>query len=218
MYRIGRGVKKSSRRHIGRIVVVGLLAGIIAGAYWLYLFMQGSGDKPITPQAITREYAPPQTETHKTFDTPEFHMELPVDWVLKEHQTIPYNVYTYQAGEKTADNRWFDIYADNVPSAKAVNRLQPAVFTESGLMATGQISDNCYELAGNKPAAAQTYMGISFTCDVQDYTRNVVGVGVAGKGTTVALGGHKFVITYTDHNVRPNYQILEDMLKTFSVK
>jgi hypothetical protein len=217
MYRIGRGVKKSSRRHVYKILVVSLLVAVASGSYWLYIFMQGGNDESITPQSIIREYAPPQTTTHKTFDTAEFHMELPNDWVLKEHQTNPYNLYAYQAGNKGADNRWVEIYVDAVPP-KPVNRLRLATITNGVLAPTDQMSDNCYESAGNKPVAQQTFKGVNFQCDVADYSRNVVGVGAVGQGTVLKLGGHKFTILYIDHNVRPSYQILDDMLTSFSVK
>ena len=218
MYRIGRGIQKSRRRYIRKVLFIGVLAALLGGAWWLHEFMSGTDDTTTTPQAITREYAPTQVDTNKAFDAPEFHMELPNDWVFKEHQTNPYNMYTYQASAKNEDNRWVEIYVDNVPTTKTFNRLRPVTITDGVITMPEQISDNCYDMAGQKPVVQQKYAGVSFQCDIANYSRNVVGVGAVGRGTAVKLGKHRFMIVYTDHNMRPNYQILDDMLKSFRVK
>lgn len=218
MYRIGRGVRKSKRRHVRKLLFLLVLAGLLSLVFWLQHFMSDADDTPIAPQAITREYAPEQTNTHKAFDTPQFHMELPNDWVFKGYETSPHNKYTYQAGTKNADNRWIEIYVDTIPSTQTFNRLRPITITDGVITMPEQISDNCYDMAGQKPIAQQKYAGITFQCDVANYSRNVVGVGAVNQGTTIKLGKHQFMIAYTDHNMRPSYQILDDMLKSFSVK
>jgi hypothetical protein len=216
MYRIGRGVKKSRRQHLRKIIILSLMVLLCAGLFWLHQFMNESGDQSTAPVAITREYAPTKVPT-KTFDAPEFHMELPPDWVLKEHQTTPHNLYAYQAGTKGADNRWLEIYVDSVPE-RSFNRVRPVRITGGVLIPTGQISDNCYEAAGARSVASQTFAGIVFQCDLVAYSRNVVGIGAPGQGTSLKLANHRFMIVYIDHNVRPDYQILDNMLKSFSVK
>lgn len=218
MYRLGRGVRKSRKRHIRRLVFMIVLAVIGFGLWRLHIFMQDTNDQPITPQAITREYTPSQTSAVKTFDTPVFHMQLPSDWAFKEHKLTPYNTYVYQATAKSEDNRWLEIYVDGAPPTLAFNRVRPITIKGDILTPYDLISDNCYESAGNKPVPQQSYASVRFQCDIANYSRNVVGVGVVNQGTTLHIGGHTFVIVYTDHNVRPNYQILDDMLKSFSVK
>lgn len=184
----------------------------------LYKFLENT-DEPTDQQAvITREYAPADMNIDRVFDHPEFSMKLPSDWVLREHETTPHNKYSYQATAKNIDNRWLEIYVNNVPTDKAFNRLRPVTVLGDRLSAQGVVSDNCYDTAQNKSVTAQSYQGVVYKCETETKTRNVVGVGAPGQGTTIKLGNRKFVIVYTDHNAHPDYQILDSMIESLRAK
>ena len=51
-------------------------------------------------------------------------------------------------------------------------------------------------------------------CDMANVSRNVVGVGTSDTGHTLTLRGSEtgetsFYVIYIDHNIHPDYQILE---------
>ena len=218
MYRIGHGVRSSRKHHISKTLLVAIVVLLALGNYLLMRFLDNTDTVSSTAPSITREYAPNENATDKLFEHPEFSMKLPNDWKLKEHLTTPNNVYSYQASAEHADNRWLDVYVDNLPVSKPVNRLYPVTVEDGKLLPYSGISGNCYNTSSNKSLVAQSFQGVSFQCDIDNYTRNVVGVGAPDHSTVLPLGTHRFMIIYTDHNAHPNYQILNNMLTSLKAK
>lgn len=230
MYRIGRQSKKKAKRKVWVGILLILLAAIGTTGFFAYKILSEPDETITTTQAITREYAPPQGEDTKEFNQGVFAITLPSDWVLKGHNETPYNMYSYQATKKNADNRWLEVYIDRVPSDVAFNRLLPVIIEDNKIVVTGSVSENCVEFTGprDNPAAAGVAMlpakwqGVDFMCDMSNYTRNVVGVGTVATRHNVTLTGptsgkHVFYFKYIDHNISPDYQILEKALESLAV-
>jgi hypothetical protein len=231
MYRIGRRSKKKTKRYIWVVVLLMLLALCAAAAYVAYMVLSEADETISTPQAITREYAPPQGEDTKEFiQQGLFTITLPSDWVLKGHNETPHNLYSYQATEKNEDNRWLEIYVDRVPTDAAFNKLLPVIIENNKIVVTGSVSENCIEFTGpqGNPRGAGVdslpakWQGVDFLCDLSNYTRNVVGVGTVAAKHNIVLNGptagqHTFYFKYIDHNISPDYQILEKALQSFTV-
>lgn len=230
MYRIGRRSKKRAKRKVWIFILIVILA--IAGAvgYFIFRILQEPDETITTTQAITREYAPPQGEDIKEFNQDIFTITLPSDWVLKGHNDTPHNMYSYQATKKNADNRWLEVYIDRVPTDVAFNRLLPVIIESNKIVVTGSVSENCIEFTGPQgnpaaagvPALAAKWQGVDFMCDMSNYTRNVVGVGTVATKHNIALTGptagqHIFYFKYIDHNISPDYQILEKALESLAV-
>jgi hypothetical protein len=233
MYRLGRYNKKTPHyKWLGIVVAVLLVVG--AGAFVIFNFLNGGDSHSTGEVAITREYVKEVPNNHKTFDLKEFTVLLPDDWVLKEHMANnQINSYSWQASKKGADNRWFTVYVDRLPTKQVYNRMLPITIKDNKIIGTGSISDNCTAFTGtqgaNKPAQPgidtlpTKWQDVSFLCDMANYTRNVVGAGTEDNGTQLSLSGpktgaHVFVVVYTDHNINPDYQILEDALTSLTVK
>lgn len=232
MYRIGRKDRRHTKRRIWIGILVILFLCGIAAAYIAYKILSEDTEVITTTESITREYAPPQGEDVKEFTQDAFTVTLPADWVFKGSNTTVHNIFSYQATKKNADNRTLEIYVDNVPSDKAFNRILPVTIEENHIKATGSVSDNCVEFTGvnnvnpqttTQPTIASKWQGVDFLCDVANRSRNLVGVGMTTSGTNIVLerpSGAKrtFYFLYIDHNVNPDYKILEDALESFVVK
>lgn len=182
------------------------------------------------PQAIVKEFAPPE-DNLRVFEQGGFSIKLPKDWKYQGYDNRgQYNRHSWQATEKNADNRWLEIYVDRVPTNRAFNRLLPVVVDENKVIVAGSVSDNCTAFTGsqgaNRPSSVKSlvakWQGVTFNCDMANYARNVVGVGTPESGTTVrvpgASGERAFVFVYIDHNISPDYQILEKALASLSVE
>lgn len=230
MYRLGRRSKKRTKKKIWVFILLLLLAVIAGVGYLIFMVLQEPDETITTTEAITREYAPPQGEDEKQFNQGPFVVSLPSDWIFKGHNERPHNLYSYQATKKNADNRWLEIYVDTVPTDVAFNRLLPVILENNKIVVTGSVSENCVEFTGPRgnPSAAGVdklaakWQGVDFLCDMSNYTRNVVGVGTVASGHTIVLSGstagkHTFYFKYIDHNISPDYQILENALESLVV-
>lgn len=230
MYRLGRRSKKGTKRKVWLFILFIILVIIGAAGYFVFRILQEPDETITTTQAITREYAPPQGEDTKDFKQDTFTITLPSDWVLKGHNETPHNIYSFQATKKNADNRWLEVYVDRVPQDVAFNRLLPVIIENNKIVVTGSVSENCIEFTGPKgnPAAAGVdklaakWQGVDFLCDMSNYTRNVVGVGTVASQHNIVLTGpsggqHTFYFKYIDHNISPDYQILEKTLESLTV-
>lgn len=230
MYRLGRRSKKKTKRKVWVAILLVLIALGAAVAYFAVIILSEPDEEITTTQAITREYAPPQGEDTKNFNQDMFSVTLPSDWVLKGHNEVPNNIYSYQATKKNADNRWLEIYVDRVPTGVAFNRLLPVIIENNKIVVTGSVSENCIEFTGPQgnprgagvAALPAKWQGVDFLCDMSNYTRNVVGVGTIASKHNVILSGptagqHTFYFKYIDHNISPDYQILEKALESITV-
>lgn len=230
MYRLGRRSKKQAKRRVWVFILLILLAVSGAVGFFIYKVLSEPDETITTTQAITREYAPPQGEDVKEFNQGIYTITLPSDWVLKGHNETPFNMYSYQATKKNADNRWLEVYIDKVPTDVAFNRLLPVIIENNKIVVTGSVSENCIEFTGPQgnpqgagvPALAAKWQGVDFLCDMSNYTRNVVGVGTVASKHNITLTGatagqHIFYFKYIDHNISPDYQILEKVLESLTV-
>jgi len=232
-YRIGRHARRKAKKHIWLSILVVILLLLGSAGFVVYRIVQDTAETEITlPGPITREYAPPDN-ADKVLDQDVFTIKLPEDWRLKDHtDTGNLNKYHFQATAKGKDNRTLEVYVDRVPIHKAFNRLLPVIIADNRVTVISSVSDNCTAFTGeqgaNKPSDGPSEMdakwqNISFTCDMANYIRNVVGVGTAENGHNLKLNGpktgeHIFYFVYIDHNINPDYQILERAVESLTVK
>lgn len=232
MYRIGRKKGKKTRKHVWLFVFMFTVFLCAAAGFLAYkIAMELQATEVTTPKEIVHEYAPPESN-EKTFDQDLFQIKLPADWVFKGHTTDQYNRYSWQASAKNADNRWLDIYVDKTPSNMAFNRMYPVTVQSNRILPAGPVSDNCTAFTGSQgrdnapdprvPQIQTSWQDVSFWCDMSNYRRNVVGVGTvnAKEGVTlVSTSGvrHNFLIVYTDHNFNPDYNLLQNALKSITL-
>lgn len=232
-YRIGRHARRKARKHLWVGILVLLLIGFGIGTAFIIRALSNSGTEISMPEPITREYAPLE-DNAKEFDQEEFTIKLPQDWRLKSHeQSEGRNLYQFQSTEKHKDNRWLEIYVNSKPQEKAFNRLLPLTIDSNQIIVVSSVSDNCTAFTGsqgaNKPSETgepilpAKWQGVSFLCDMANFTRNVVGVGTEQSGHELTLRGQTkgettFYVVYIDHSISPDYQILERALESIEVK
>lgn len=164
------------------------------------------------------------------FTTEIFKISLPTGWVElgKKNPSSNEVYYEYQSKVKDYENRYMRIYVDVMPKQYALNRLMPISVVENRI-SPGTISDDCKTFTGAplsgtgsvQQASTWTarWQGVDFVCDLAR-PQNYSGTSSEEEGMAVTLVGkngvkHKYFFVYIDHNVRPEYQIFTDALKSF---
>ena len=230
MYRIGKHSKRRVKRYAWTGVATSIVLVIGVVSVFAFRVFTTVEVQATLPAAVVHEFAPPDA-SDRLFDEANFTVKLPEDWVLKEHGvTSMYNKYTYQATKKNFDNRWLEVYVDNVPKNQSFNRLLPVYLHDNEIIVASSVSENCTAFTKEEitePTASGAtpvnWQGVAFSCDTGNYIRNVVGVGSPENGHFLPLTGpsgakHTFYFVYVDHNINPDYQILERAIESFTPK
>lgn len=233
-YRIGRHARRKSKKYVWLTILAVVLLLIGFAGFMTYQIIQDSEAEISLPAPVTHEYEQPDA-SDVVLDQEEFTIKLPEDWRLRDHsENNLHNRYTFQATAQGKDNRTLEVYVDRVPADKAFNRLLPVIVVDNRVTVISSVSGNCTEFTGDQgedrqrrpsgpPVMDAKWQNISFKCDMANYVRNVVGVGTAESGhllelTGPTMGSRTFYIVYIDHNINPDYQILERALESLTVK
>jgi hypothetical protein len=207
------------------ILIATVLVLALAVAWWL--FVRGNDSTSANFEKVgTITVNRPDTID---FTTAFFKISLPKTWEEKGRQNpFSYEVfYLYQNNQSNYDNRWLRVYVDVFPKDLPLNRLLP-VTVVNGKLSPGVLSDECTAFTdapvvganGQKAAFAPAkWQGVSFTCNFAS-AQNLTGTASAEEGYGISMTGsksgtHKYFFTYSDFNVRPDYQFLSEALKSF---
>jgi hypothetical protein len=213
------------RRKVRRrwtIVIIALL--LLLGGY-LWAMHNIKADTVIQQsQPFTTTVGVPETKL-KIFEQPTFQVQLPSDWstVVPTESGVDYSWRGTAQGETA---RSLDVYVDEIPADKALNRLLPIRVEGTGVLPTDDVSDNCINFTDpntanpHTGAAPSKWSGVSFTCDTANKQRVVVGTSSATEPIntvtiTGAKGTHKYFFVYTDHSAQPKFEIFTNALETF---
>jgi hypothetical protein len=167
----------------------------------------------------------------KEFKTKTFTISMPTTWELlgKKNPYTNQVYYEFQNKQEGEDNRWLKVYEDVFPEDLPLKRLMPVNIVE-GRVIPGTISDECTKFTGapidgpNKNVATQTWtakwQGINFTCDMSTNLSNVSGTATIDNGYGIPFKGsdgktRKYFFVYIDNNIRPDYQVYSEALKSF---
>ena len=227
-YRKKPKVKKGWRRVILLFILLLLIVGGIIG----YDIYRGRS-RTQTGQVKTTQLTFGNNGPKKSIDEPTFTLQLPADWkeTARVNNELEHSI-TWQATKPKEDNRFITIYVDKIPKTKSFNRLLPLEAVGNGLR-HGTVSDNCaaYTAKGSFDAkqaitAKDTpakWEEVTFLCDLPKVFDNVVGTssleGINTLHVTGQMAGtHDYFFLYTDHNVRPNYEIFTQLLESFKAK
>lgn len=156
-----------------------------------------------------------------------FALELPAGWQSVAPPNIPYTVYSWRGTGNDAARR-LDVYIDTVPPGLAVNRLLAVQADGDHMVIMEAVSDNCASFTDKATESLATgtapakWGGVSFICDMGNYTRDVVAAGSAGTVNAVTLTGattgtHKVLLLYEDNSSEPDYTIFDAMVQSFKV-
>jgi len=165
----------------------------------------------------------------KDYTNEYFKISLPASWKLLglKHPMAQEVYYEFQDSNPETSNRLLRVYVDVFPSDFAINRVMPITIVDNKIV-PGVISDDCTSFTGSPTAiggqsVANTWSAkwqdVSFVCDMKTKL-NYTGTASAEEGistTFVNKNGtkHKYFLLYIDQNVRPDYSIFTDALKSF---
>ena len=205
---------------------------IAAGIMW-YVFFRNNGD--ITSDFIKEGgqviVAAPAT---KELENEHFKITLQTSWVAngKKNPFSDQVYYEFQNKAKNDDNRYLRVYLDVFPKDFALNRLQPITVVDNKIIPTANISDECDTFTGAPVDKKETknrsdrwmakWQGIDFVCNLTN-PQNYAGTASIDEGLATTFINsknekHKYFFLYIDHNVRPDFQLYTDALKSFATK
>ncbi|MFO0882154.1 MAG: hypothetical protein U0491_01775 [Candidatus Saccharimonadales bacterium] len=195
-----------------------------------FVFLRNSNDSSTTNFSKAGGQVAVVTPQQKTFTTEYFSISLPSGWEFlgKKNPTSEEVYFEYQSKIKDYDNRLVRVYVDVYPKEYALNRLLPVTVVDNRLV-PGTLSDDCKSFTGaplggtgasrSANTWAAKWQGVDFTCDMVRQ-QNYSGTASQEEGNQVTLVSstgqkHKFFIVYIDQNVRPDYQIFSEAVKSF---
>lgn len=218
---------KPRRRLRKRWLVIALMVVLTSIAYGVYSLKPNTTIKNAAPttSSIKKE------SSLQTFRRGTFSIDLPVGWQFTAKQQDIYTIYHFRSalpGEQ--GNRLLDVYEDSSLPNFAINRMIPVSATDDGRLVvdSGQVSDNCTAYTTGATTGRATvgqtakWQGVEFLCDMANPLRNVVGTGSKDGLNTVKVtdqGGqqHRYFLTYTENNSKPDYSIFIAAINSFKL-
>lgn len=211
------------------LLISPFLLGILGLIWFVFLRNNDSISSNFNKQGAQVAVVKPAT---KDFSNEMFKITLRSNWEAHGKQNPFSNqiYYEFQESikEKEGGSRWLRVYVDTFPKDFALNRLLPISVVDNRII-PGIISDDCTTFTGSPlstlgaKAGADTWaakwQGVDFVCSMTN-AQNYTGTASAeeGIGTTFINSDnvkHKYFFVFIDHNVRPDYTIFSDSLKTF---
>jgi hypothetical protein len=218
---------KPRRRIRKRWLAVAAVAVACGVGYGLYSLKPDTQIKNATPtvRSVKKE------ANLQTFRRGTFSIDLPAGWQFTAKQQDLYTIYHFRSalpGEQ--GNRLLDVYEDSSLPNFAINRMLPVAATDDGglVAESGQVSDNCAAYTTGATTGRTTvgqtakWQGIEFLCDMANPQRNVVGTGSTDGLNTVKVSDqmgtqHRYFITYTENNSKPDYSIFIAAINSFKL-
>lgn len=168
----------------------------------------------------------------KDYSNEYFKISLPATWKFLgfKNPVADQTYYEFQDSDIETSNRLLRVYMDVFPSDFAMNRVMPITIVDNRIV-PGVISDDCTTFTGSPntvggKSSANTWSAkwqdVNFVCDMKTKL-NYTGTASADEGistTFINSNGkkHKYFFLYMDFNVRPDYSIFTDALKSFETK
>ena len=220
--------KTRNRKKLAFSIMAGLLLvfAVIAGVFWIFVIRDNdSSSANFNRTGGTVAVVRPATEE---FTTDEFSIELPSGWKLKgkENPFADEVFYNFQSDTTDYTNRWLRVYVNVYPNDIELARLLP-ITVEANKIKPGLASNDCKTFDGapkqgtqaSKQVWTAVWEGISFNCNMTNQL-NYLGTATEQDGFGVPITGeksgtNKYFFVYIDHNVRPDYSILNTALKSF---
>ncbi len=221
MYRANRRYRKHATFLRFVLVVLPLLLIIALFVWWFFLKSDESSSTNFEKIGTRRIESTPT----KVFTTPFYKVTLPATWKDNGRKN-PFSdevYYEYQNTQKNYENQWLRIYVDTFRRDLPINRILPVTVSNNQII-PGAISDDCTSFTDapknsqNAANWAAKWQGVSFVCDIAS-AENTTGTVSPDEGYSLTLtgskGSHEYFFAYTDFNIRPNFQLLSDALKSF---
>jgi hypothetical protein len=228
MYKAGHK-RKSKQRRIAFWSFVGLVLLILGGVMFIKI---QDALRPKTTISTTRSVV--TKVTYKTqnrhYDEGDFAIDLPVEWQPVARPVGPYQSYTWQTAKHDSDGQIIVVYEDAMPVNFSVNRVLIVHGESDHISVEGSVSDNCstytrgVSAAPGQIGAPAKWQGVSFLCDQTNQSRDVIGTSSLDGVNTVFVRSphdgvnHKFLFTYTDYAINPDYTVFNNVLSSFKMQ
>lgn len=233
MYRANYRVSRKKRALIPVVLFVFAFAASAA-----YFFIKYDVNKSTSiktgDQTATSYYDAGKNDTKLVIDEKLYSFALPSDWKEVSRSKTPTDLYIeWQSTEKNYEARTLKLHIDTIPKDFGVNKIIPISVVNNRLV-PGDLSDNCANFNTEKYQSGPTVQKViekiaakweqaNFTCDIGNHERNVIGTAVVNGDYNLALQNssgekHSFFFVYTDHTINPDYQIVNDVLRSFKMK
>ena len=228
-YRLGHrqpGRPKHRKKMLGIVFVSSVV--VIAISTYIYLSFRPKTDLKQATAITTKVNYSGNSTRH--YDEPDFTIDLPSSWQLIPRPAGPYKSFTWQRSDHGTNGEEITVYQDTIPQNFAVNRVLIVEPDVSKLTLKGSASDNCSTYTknmaqtNNQFGAPAKWQGVDFLCDQSNQERDVIGTSSTDGVNTVILQSphnglkHKFLFSYTNHSINPDYTVFYTALGSFELK
>jgi hypothetical protein len=164
------------------------------------------------------------------YEEGDFTIDLPAEWQPVARPVGPYQSYTWRTAKHDSDGQIIVVYEDAYPVNFSVNRVLIVHGESDHVSVEGSVSDNCstytrgVSAAPGQIGAPAKWQGVSFLCDQTNQNRDVIGTSSLDGINTVILRSprdgqaHKFLFTYTDYAINPDYTVFYNVLNSFKMQ
>lgn len=208
------------------IVVFVLLIGLGVGAFFYGKTLLKPNTQLKQASALTSKIT--YTKQTQHFDEALFGIDIPAGWERAPKQPGPYNIHAWQTSRNGSDGQLIQIFEDTIPVNYAVNRALIVEGQGTHLELKGEASDNCAEFTKgvsatpNQIGARAKWQGVDFLCDQANTTRDVIGTSSPDGINVVVLRTstgvpHKYLFSYTNHGVSPDYSLFLNAVQSFQM-
>jgi hypothetical protein len=218
VYKVGEQQEKPKRRHRKLFWLIIFLI-ILLLFIWGFIFIRNH----LKPDTVLHQSQAKVTKVTldqktKTYNEPDFSIDIPVKWQPIARPPGPYQSYTWQTSSGGSNGQQLVVYEDSIPGNIAVNRVLIISAEGDHIATNGVASDNCFQYTISGAArlgefgAPAKWQGVNFICDVSNQARDVIGTSSTDGVNQVIMksqstgASHKFFFTYDNQNyANPNY-------------
>jgi hypothetical protein len=227
MYKVDEKARRRRRRRI--VFIILLLLALLS--YFGYKTVK---DYLKVDTKITQSHAVEKTLKYdskvKHYEEADFGIDLPATWVQVPREAGPFQTFTWQTSDHGTNGQKIQIFEDTIPQNFAVNRALIVTGEGATMSLNGEASDNCKAYTRNPTTQGGTvggtakWQGVDFICDTGNGERNVVGTS-SSDGTNIVIlrnastgQNHKFLFTYTNSSLTPEYTSFYSALRSFKMQ
>ncbi len=222
------GKSKKSRRARRLIVLLIVVALAVTG----YIIVKNM----LKPQTVLKQSNSTQSKISyddtkiKHYELPDFTIDIPAVWTQVARPAGPYQSYSWQTSDHGTNGQVIEIFEDTIPPNYGFNRALIVSGQGDHLNIEGTASDNCSKYTKKQPTSTSQvssvakWQGVDFLCDLGNTSRDVIGTSSTDGLNTVNLTSpstgatHKFLFSYTNHSVNPDYTVFYQALKSLRMQ
>lgn len=228
-YRANKRPKTKKRRRLMRLIIFLIVMALAVAGYITVKNMLKPQTVIKQSRATERKVTYDDAKT-KRYELPDFTINIPVAWTQLARPAGPYQSYSWQTSSAGSNGQLIEIFEDTIPPNYGFNRALIVSGQDDHLNIEGTASDNCSKYTKKQAStpgqisSIAKWQGVDFLCDLGNTTRDVIGTSSTDGLNFVILNNtstgaaHKFLFSYTNHGLNPDYNVFYQALQSLKMQ